>query len=63
MKQAINEFRQDKNSFIKWFSLYAIISFLAVCLLFGIYIWRSFDNQVYMSQDLNGNYNIQEMNK
>ena len=58
--KAIEEFRQDKYSFIKWFSLYAIISFLAVCLLFGVYIWRSFDGgNVYASQLQDGEYNKQ----
>ena len=62
--KAINEFRQDKNSFIKWFSLYAIISFLAVCLLFGVYIFKSFNGQVSMEQTAMDNYyNNQEMNK
>ena len=59
----MTEFRQDKSNFIIWFSLYAMISFLAVCVLFGVYIWKSFNNQVYMAQDATGDYNIQEMNK
>ena len=41
---SIDEFRQDKHSFIMWFSLYSTISFLAVCILFGVYICKSFDN-------------------
>jgi hypothetical protein len=63
MNKAIDEFRQDKNSFLCCIMVCATVWFLAVCILFGLYIYRSFDNQVYMSQDLNGNYNIQEMNK
>ena len=58
--RAVNEFRQDKASFIKWFSLYAIISFLAVCILFGVYIWRSFEQVTpSVSQYQDGEYNKQ----
>jgi len=58
--RAKDEFRQDKYSFIKWFSLYAIISFLAVCILFGVYIWCSFNNvSIMASQSQDGEYNKQ----
>ena len=58
--KSIDEFRQDKYSFMLWFSLYSTISFLAVCLLFGVYIWRSFDNgTIYASQLQEGEYNKQ----
>ena len=58
--KAVNEFRQDKSSFIMWFSTYATISFLAVCILFGIYIWRSFEQVTpSVSQYQDGEYNKQ----
>lgn len=49
--KAIDEFRQDKNSFLIYTLLFFTIWFLAVCTLFGIYIWRSFDNgNIYATQ-------------
>lgn len=58
--KAVNEFRQDKSSFEMWFSLYATISFLAVCILFGVYIWKSFESGgVIATQLQDGDYGKQ----
>lgn len=60
MKQAINEFRQDKNSFVLCFSICSTIWFLAVCILFGVYIWRSFEQVTpSVTQYQDGEYNKQ----
>ena len=62
--KAVNEFRQDKASFEMWFSLYATVSFLAVCILFGLFIYKSFDNPVSVEQTAMDNYyNNQEVHK
>lgn len=63
MKQSIKKFQQDKNNFIMWFSLYAIVTFLSICILFGIYIYQSFHNSSHISQDIDGDYNSQEVNR
>lgn len=39
----VDTYRQDKNNFLLFFSFYIFTSFLAVCVLFGLYIWKSFD--------------------
>lgn len=58
--KAVNEFRQDKASFEMWFSLYATVSFLAVCILFGIYIYCSFNSVgISASQTQEGELNKQ----
>lgn len=56
-------FRQEKSSFLICFFSYITISFLAVCILFGIYIYCSFNTQTNMEQSISGDYNSQEMNK
>ena len=42
--KAIETYRQEKSIFIAFLSLYVMISFLAVCILFGLYIYKSFDS-------------------
>ena len=53
-------FKQEKDSFISCIAICATIWFLAVCGLFGIYIWRSFDsNSIIATQTQDGDYSKQ----
>jgi len=61
MKKAIDEFRQDKHSFISCIAICATIWFLVVCILFGVYIYCSFNSASSISQDIDGNYNLQKV--
>lgn len=61
--KSLDVFRKDKNDFIVWFTLYSTITFLALCVLFGLYIYCSFHNVSSMEQTANGNENYMEMNK
>jgi len=61
---ATEKFKEDKSNFIFWLSLQAIISFLALSTLFGLFIVKSFENNVTMEQTATGNYyNNQEIHK
>ena len=60
MLQAINEFRQDKSSFLLCVAICSTIWFLAVCVLFGVYIYCSFHNvSVEATQTQSGDYTKQ----
>lgn len=59
MKQAINEFRQDKNSFLFCVAICSTIWFLAVCILFGVYIYCSFEIGNITSTQIQGDYSKQ----
>lgn len=37
-------FRQDKNNFVLCISIFFTIWFLALCILFGVYIYCSFNS-------------------
>ncbi|MBO7712621.1 MAG: hypothetical protein J6S85_03910 [Methanobrevibacter sp.] len=57
---AVERFKEDKSSFIVCVCICATIWFLAVCALFGIYIWRSFESgNIIATQMQEGDYNKQ----
>ena len=56
---AINTFKQDKSYFVSCVFICATIWFLAVCVLFCIYICRSFDNSSITSTQIQGDYSKQ----
>lgn len=57
---AVDRFKEDKNSFFVCVCICATIWFLAVCGLFGIYIWRSFESgNVIATQIQDGDYSKQ----
>ena len=58
-KNVIDEFRQDKNSFLIYSFIFSTIWFLAVCILFGVYIYFSFDNNTITSTQIQGGYSQQ----
>jgi len=59
----IDEFRQAKNSFVLYVAALSTIWFLAVCILFGVYVWCSFHNTSSITQDIDGDYNMQKVVK
>jgi len=60
--KAVDKFRQERVSFIL-LSAYSTLSFLAVCILFGLYIYCSFNSVSTITQGIEGNNNSQEINK
>lgn len=57
-------FKQDKNNFMFGVGIFATIWFLAVCILFGVYIFCSFNSNTIMEQNANDSYNnYQEMSR
>lgn len=54
---AIEEFKKDKNNFVLCITICATIWFLAVCILFGTYIYCSFNSSANVEQYANGSYN------
>lgn len=59
----IDEFRQAKNSFVLYIFAFSTLWFLAVCILFGVYVWCSFHSTSNISQDIDGDYNMQKVVK
>jgi len=55
----IDEFRQAKNSFILYILAFSTLWFLAVCILFGVYVWCSFHNVSIEATQTQGNYSNQ----
>ena len=55
----IDEFRQAKNSFVLYIFAFSTLWFLAVCILFGVYICKSFDSNSITSTQIQGDYSQQ----
>lgn len=56
-------FKQEKKIFMAWFFSYATITILAICILFGLYINKSFNTTTSVVQGIEGDYNSQEVIK
>lgn len=53
-------FKKDKNNFVLCISIFETIWFLAVCILFGIYIYCSFNSSnISATQIQDGDYTKQ----
>ena len=61
--KAVDVYRQERTSFISLLVIQTTIIILAICTLFGLYIWKSFEAVSVMEQTNNGNYSVQEMNR
>ena len=60
MKQTVETFHKDKNGFMLCVAICSTIWFLAVCILFGVYIYCSFNSSnISATQYQDGDYTKQ----
>lgn len=55
--KAIDTYRREKTIFLVFLSMYVFISFLAVCCLFGLYIYKSFDSSNIIATQTQDGFN------